>query len=258
MITMRRMAGPTAPLPSPSSRRATRNAQNSVAAALPIIARHGEEDPAPHEQRRVPTVGEAGQRELGDEPGEEPGGDDVAELRLGEAVAVAQVGEQRVDRAVPERHAPGDDAVGEQLPGPRAHARSGPFSARVAHVLPRGASIARRRVRWRAAAGARAASSGCRGVSASCSGRQLVEEVAAHALDVHRRRGLERGEPVVGEHGELTAPVGRRTSRVAPSRAPRAGPPRATAGCATTGSRRRARSCGARGPGVSDSITRIS
>ncbi len=38
VITMRRIAGPTAPLPSPSSSRATRNAQNSVASALPIMA----------------------------------------------------------------------------------------------------------------------------------------------------------------------------------------------------------------------------
>ena len=82
---------------------------------------HREQDPAAHEHRCVAAVGEAGERELGDEPGEEPGGDDVAELRLGEAVAVAQVGEQRVDRAVPERHAPGDDAVGEQPPAPDPH-----------------------------------------------------------------------------------------------------------------------------------------
>jgi hypothetical protein len=38
VIAIRRMAGPTAPLPRPSNRRASRNAQNSVAAALPIIA----------------------------------------------------------------------------------------------------------------------------------------------------------------------------------------------------------------------------
>ena len=38
VITMRRMAGPTAPLPSPSSSRATTNAQNSVATALPNMA----------------------------------------------------------------------------------------------------------------------------------------------------------------------------------------------------------------------------
>ena len=44
--------------------------------------------------------------------------------------------------------------------------------------------------------------------------RQLIEEVAAHALDVHRRRGLERREPVVGQDGELTAPIG--GTRLAP------------------------------------------
>ena len=38
-------------------------------------------------------------------------------------------------------------------------------------------------------------------------GAELVEQVRAHALHVHRRGGLEGGEPVVGEDGELTAAV---------------------------------------------------
>ena len=42
---------------------------------------------------------------------------------------------------------------------------------------------------------------------ATCSGDELVEQVRAHALDVHRRGGLERGEALVGEDGELPAAV---------------------------------------------------
>ena len=87
---------------------------------------HGQEDAAPHQQRCVPAVGEPGEGELRDESGEEPGGDDQPELGLGEAVPVAQIGEQRVDRAVPERHAPRDDAVGEQPRRPLRHGNAQP------------------------------------------------------------------------------------------------------------------------------------
>ena len=67
----------------------------------------GDDDTAAHHERDVAAVGVAGEEELGEEPGEEARGDDESELGAGEAEPVAQVGEQRVDRAVAERHAPG-------------------------------------------------------------------------------------------------------------------------------------------------------
>ena len=73
---MRRIAGPTAPLPSPSSRRASEERPELGGGRAADHRAHGEQDPAAHEQRRVPAVGEAGERELGDEAGEESGGDD--------------------------------------------------------------------------------------------------------------------------------------------------------------------------------------
>ena len=41
----------------------------------------------------------------------------------------------------------------------------------------------------------------------TCSGVSWSNRCGAHALDVHRRRGLQRGEALVGEDGELTAAV---------------------------------------------------
>src|SRR3954466_438115 len=38
-------------------------------------------------------------------------------------------------------------------------------------------------------------------------GGELVEQMRAHALDVHRRGGLQGGEPLLGEDGELAAAV---------------------------------------------------
>ena len=111
---------------------------------------HRQQDPALHEQRRVTAVGQTGERELGDEAGEEARGHDVAELGLGEPVTVAEVCEQGVDRAVAERHAPGHDAVREQprplrppstLPKPSSHSPSlhahhpYPQLRRVTHVV---------------------------------------------------------------------------------------------------------------------------
>ena len=66
----------------------------------------------------MPAVGEAGEAELRAEAGEEPGGDDEPELRAGEAELVAQVGEQRVHRAVAQRHHPRHEAVGHQAARP--------------------------------------------------------------------------------------------------------------------------------------------
>ena len=78
----------------------------------------GDDDTATHHERDVAAVGIAGEEELGEEAGEEARGDDESELGAGEAEAIAQVGEQRVDGAVAERHAAGDDAVGEQGASP--------------------------------------------------------------------------------------------------------------------------------------------
>ena len=86
---------------------------------------------------------------------------------------------------------------------------------------------------------------------------EVVEEVPAHALDVHGRGGFERGEALVGEHGELTAPIG--GARLAAHPAQLLEPATAcdsrlrddwVASASSLMRRRR--------PGVSESITRIS
>ena len=75
----------------------------------------GHDHTATHHERDVAAVGVARQEELGAEPGEETGGDDEAELGSREAESIAQVGEQRVDRPVPERHAARHEEVRKQL-----------------------------------------------------------------------------------------------------------------------------------------------
>jgi hypothetical protein len=56
-----------------------------------------------------------------------------------------------------------------------------------------------------------------------CSGRQHVEEVRAHLLDVPARRGVEPVEARVGELGELAALVGGARAAVHPPRLLHAG-----------------------------------
>src|SRR5262245_56722522 len=73
----------------------------------------GDEDTATHHERDVAAVAVARQEQLRAEPGEEAGGNDEAELRLREAEAITQVREQRVDRAVSERHGAGHHEQGD-------------------------------------------------------------------------------------------------------------------------------------------------
>ena len=129
VITILRIAGPTAPLPKPSSSRAMTNAQNSVAIALPSIASAAASTPPRIIERGASTVGLPGKEQLCTEAGREAGGDDQPELRPREPVAIAQVREQRVDGSVAERHRPGHEEVREQ--GVRSFAgHGGPSMAR--------------------------------------------------------------------------------------------------------------------------------
>ena len=79
---------------------------------------------------------------------------------------------------------------------------------------------------------------------------ELVEQVRAHTLHVHRGGSLERGEALVGEDGKGSPAVRLDRPRAGSSRATPAGRWSGTVGCATTGTSPpgRSSSAAARGP----------
>ena len=74
----------------------------------------GDDHPAAHHERDPAAVRVPREEELRAEAGEESGRDDQSELGVGEAETLAEVGEQRVDGSVSERHAARHEAERQQ------------------------------------------------------------------------------------------------------------------------------------------------
>ena len=111
-----------------------------------------EAHPAEHELAGVATVGERGDEDLGQEPGEEADPDHRAERRLADAVLVADVVEHAEQRAVAHRQQRQHQPERHQERGARSSRhRSGPYTARSADRTARfrtGPGLRSRRVLW--------------------------------------------------------------------------------------------------------------
>ncbi len=112
-MTMRRIAGTAMPTPMPITKRPASSGTTSRAMAISSEPGDAEHHAAEHELAGVAAIGERGDEDLREEPGEEADADHRAEGRLADAVLVADVVEHAEQGAVahrqqgedqPERH----------------------------------------------------------------------------------------------------------------------------------------------------------